>query len=288
MITVQNATPEMFEDVHSLFLGFVNPGMGKEDWRRMLFQYPWKAENERRGYVLRDEERAVGFLGTIFSVRQIEGKKEQICNLSSWIVLEPYRTRSLSLLAPVSGLDEHTIVCSTPCPAVCRLFTRIGYQTLEDRMLVLPPLATVRELCGLRGAAMTTDEEEMRSELTGEVLRCFEDHRGSLGAHLLIRRGGRSCWATATLKHRSGFRFAMVQHISDPALFWECLPLAKLGFFKALRAPALAVDSRFAEGAAPLGLSFRLKTPRLYRPAHGALRPAQVDGLYSEQMGLRQ
>jgi hypothetical protein len=98
MITVQNATPEMFEDVHSLLLGFVNPGMGKEDWRRMLLQYPCKA----------------------------------------------------------------------------------------------------------------------------------------------------------------------------------------------LRAPALAVDSRFAEEAAPLGLSFRVKTSRLYRPAHGALRPAHVDGLYSEQMGLRQ
>ena len=289
MICVQSATPAMFEDVYRLLLGFENPRMSKEDWRRMLFQYPWKAEEESRGYVLFNDARAVGFIGTIFSAREIEGRTERFCHLSSWIVLPEHRSRSLSLLASVARLDGYTVVCSTPSPTAARLFRRFGHRTLDEKVLVLPPLAGARELCGLFRASMTTRESEVRAGLTGEALRCFDDHRGSLGAHVLLRRGGRTCWATATLTRRRGIRFASVRHISDRQLFWECLPLAKLGFLKALGAPALAVDARFAEGRhVPFAVPYRLATPQLYRPAHEALRPALVDGLYSELMGLRQ
>lgn len=288
MITVQNATPSMFEDVHAILREFHNPSMGKEDWRRMLFQYPWPAEDDNRGYVLLDGARVVGFLGTIFSTREIHGRKERFCNLSSWIVLEPYRARSLSLLAPIIRLGSHTIVSATPSPATHRLFVRTGHRTLEDRVMLIPPLATWPELGSLPRATMTTDDAEVRAELTGEARRCFDDHRGTIGASLLLRRDGRTCWATATLKRRSGFRFAFIQHLSYPKLFWECLPLAKLGFLKALRAPTLAVDARFATGYhVPFSLSWRLTTPRLYRPAREDIRPELVDGLYSELMGLR-
>lgn len=289
MITVKNATPAMFEDVHELLVEFRNPNMGKEDWRRMLFQYPWPAEDENRGYVLFDGARAVGFIGTIFSTRELNGKQERFCHLSSWIVREAYRSRSLALLSPIIRMSSHTIVCDTPSPTAHRLFTRLGHRTLEDRVLLLPPFATWPELGSLRRASMTTDPAEVRAELAGEERRCFDDHRGSVGVHLLIRHRGRACWATATLKRRSGFRFAFVQHVSDPTLFWECLPLFKLGFLKALRAPTLAIDARFAEGhQVSFSMSWRLTTPRLYRPAHDEIRPAHVDGLYSELMSLRE
>jgi hypothetical protein len=289
MISVQSATPAMFEEVYRLFLGFGNPKMSKEDWRRMLFQYPWKAEEESRGYVLFDDEKAVGFIGTIFSARELEGKTERLCHLSSWVVLPEYRSRSLSLLASVARLDGYTVVSSTPSPTAARLFGRFGHRTLDEKVLVLPPLAGARELCGLFRASMTTNENEVRAGLTGEALRCFEDHRGSLGAHLLLRRGGRSCRATATLMRRRRIRFASVRHMSDRELFWECLPLAKLGFLKALGAPAPAVDARFAEGRhVPFAVPYRLATPQLYRPTHEAPRPALADGRYSELMGLRQ
>jgi hypothetical protein len=288
MISVQSATPAMFEDVHRLLLGFDNPRMSKEDWRRMLFQYPWKAEEPRRGYVLFDDAKAVGFIGTIFSTREIEGKTERFCHLSSWIVLPEYRSRSLALLASVARLDGYTVVSSTPSETSSRLFRRFGHRTLDDTVLILPPLAGPRELVNLVHASMTTRESEVRAELTGEARRCFDDHRGSLGAHLLLRRRGRSCWATATVTRRRGVRFASVRHLSDPQVFWDCLPLAKLGFLKTLGAAALAVDARFAEGRhVPLAVSHRLGTPLLYRPAHEGVRPAMVDGLYSELMGLR-
>ena len=289
MISVQSATPAMFEDVHRLLLGFDNPRMSKADWRRMLFQYPCKAEEASRGHVLLDGANAVGFIGTIFSPREIEGKTERFCHLSSWIVLPEYRSRSLALLASVARLEGYTVVCSTPSETSARLFRRFGHRTLDHTVLFLPPLATARELVNLVHASMTTREDEVPAGLTGEARRCFEDHRGTLGAHVLLRRRGRSRWATATLIRRRGARFAGVRHSSDPQVFWDCLPLARLGFLETLKAPALAVDARFAEGRhVPFAVSHRRATPQLYRSAHEGVRPALGDGLYSELMGLRQ
>ncbi len=288
MNQVQEATPAMFEDVHRVLEEFDSARMRKDDWRRMLFQYPWPAENDTRGYVLLDGAKVVGFAGTIFSTQELNGKRERICNLSSWIVSRSHRWRCLELLSPILRLQSHTVVCSTPSPTTHSLFTRFGYQVLDDRVLLFPPLVTPRELAGLRGASVTTDSAEIRPGLSGEELRRYDDHRGSIGANILLRRGGRSCWATATVMHFKHIRFALVHHIGDRQLFWECLPLAKWGFFKALGAPALAVDSRFADGyRVPFAVTWTLSQPRLYRPLHAGVAPALVDGLYSELMGLR-
>jgi hypothetical protein len=288
MSNVQEATPAMFEDIQRLFVGFDNPRMHKDDWRRMLFHYPWPAERDARGYVLFDGAEAVGFIGTIFSTRELNGKQEPICNLSSWIVAESHRARWMELLSPVVRLGSHTVIGSTPSPVVHRLFMKLGYRVLEDRVLLLPPLATPSEIAGLRGASMTTDPDEIHAALSGEERRCFDDHRAAGGAHILLRRGGRACWVMATVMHLKHLRFALVQHIGDRQLFWDCLPLAKWGFLKALGAPALAVDARFTEGRrVPFVVTWRLSQPRIYRPRHEGIAPALVDGLYSELMGLR-
>lgn len=288
MTEIEKATPAMFEDVHRLLVGFENPYMTKDDWRRMLFHYPWSAEEAERGYALFDGKELVGFIGTIFSAREIDGKMERFCNLSSWIVLPKYRARSLELLIATQELTSHTLLAFTPAAVTQKIMARLGYRQLEDRVLLLPPLATLRELVGLGGVSVTANLDEIRAELSGVELRAFDDHQATIGAHILLRRGEETCWAVATPLLKKHIRFAHVHHLSNPRLFWECLPLAKWGFLKAMRAPALAIDARFAEGYdLPPLLSLSMRQPRLYRPSHGDLRPASIDGLYSELMGLR-
>ncbi len=287
MIEIKKAALGTFEDAYPLLHRFRNPSMGREDWRRMLFAYPWPAGDEPRGYIMYDEGVAVGFIGTIFSVRVVHGRRERFANVSSWIVLESHRSSSLTLLAPILRLKSHTVVNTTPSPAAYEIFTACGYQQLEDRVLLLPPLATPRELLGLRHASMTTVPEEVRADLAGEERRYFDDHQRSRAGHILLRRGGRCCWAVATpMRFKRVLRFALVQHASDWQLLWECLALAKWGFFKALGIPALAVDSRFAEGQS-VGPALKVRQRRLYRPARRDIGPRCVDGLYSELMGLR-
>ena len=54
------------------------------------------------GYILfENKKKIVGFLGTIFSKRQISKKTINHCYLHSWIVDNKFRTQSFRLLIPI-------------------------------------------------------------------------------------------------------------------------------------------------------------------------------------------
>src|ERR1700691_3014527 len=130
---------EAFEDVYPLFGGFPTKSMSKEDWRRMLFAYPW-SDNPKRGFALYVDGQAVGFLGTIFSARELAGRMERVCSLSSWIVLPEHRDASIKLVTPILRLKDHTILNPTPSPVAYEIFKKLGFVPLESERLILPPV----------------------------------------------------------------------------------------------------------------------------------------------------
>src|SRR5512145_1520818 len=110
MTRVEPAFRHDFEDVVPLLEEFPGQRLPREAWYRMLFEPPWPTPDDRRGYVLRDDGRVVGFLGTISCTREIRGRRERFCNLSSWIVRDSHRGASLQLVLPVLADREQTIV----------------------------------------------------------------------------------------------------------------------------------------------------------------------------------
>ena len=94
----------MFDDIHALLAGFDAEHMSREDWRHMLFEHGWRAQNDPYGYVLSEQGRLAGFIGTLYSRQTIRGRQRRFCNLSSWIVNKEHRLHGLRLLARV--LDE--------------------------------------------------------------------------------------------------------------------------------------------------------------------------------------
>ena len=89
---------------------------------------------------LRDGDRVVGFIGTIWSVREIGGKTERFCNLSSWITLPEYRNHSLQLFKAVMELRDCTITCHTPAGPLYPLYRRFGFSDLETKLRIIRPL----------------------------------------------------------------------------------------------------------------------------------------------------
>lgn len=285
MAEVRRATPGSFEEVLPLLLRFGNTRMQREDWRRMLFDLPWRPEEEHRGFTLHDGAKTVGFLGTLFSAREIRGRRERFCHLSCWIVDEAYRSESMKLVFPVLSMRSHTVVNDSPSPTAHEIFSSLGYRPFEDRRLLLPQ-PSPRALLGSFGAEVTSDPDEVRAGLTGESARLFDEHRGCKAAmSLLVRKGARRSWVLATTVRRRGVPMASVQHASDWDVFWEHLALVEWAFLRLGRV-GLAVDGRFAEGRRPLCLVRPLTEPRLYRPAHPGMAPRDVDGLHSEMVGL--
>ncbi len=287
-IEVRSVGPEAFEEIAPLLDTLPAGAMSKEDWRWILFRYPWAARPPC-GWALYAGGRAVGFIGAVFSARPLQGRMEKFLSPSCWVVLEQHRYAGALLLRPMLALADHTIVALSPSPATYKVFARVGMRPLESEQLVLPPIPRPAEAARALRGSFTVDPAEIRAELAADERRLHEDMVTSpVARHALLRRDGRRCYVVATPSRKWNVPYADVQYIGDREFFWEHRILAHAALTRAMGAAglALAVDRRFLVGRPP-PLAQRMNMPRLYRPAKDDITPAMIDGLYSEYMGIR-
>ena len=281
-LEVRAVGAESFDDIAPLFDLFENRKMSREDWRAMLFTYPWW-EGAERGFALYANGVAVGFLGTIFSRRNIDGRDETFCNASCWVVREAYRSASILLLKPVLAMRDRTIVNWTPTERSYEIFAKLGFRPLESESLLLPPLATPWSFRGSVeiepdrvAAALSEPERSIQRDLAS---------RPNV-RHIVLRDGDRTCYVVATRRLVKGFPIADVHYVGDNDFFWKHRGLAITAFLRAFGAIGMAIDKRFA-GERNRRIAIRRPAMRLYRPTDPETPPEAIDGLFSETMTLR-
>ena len=280
---VEEATEADCERILPILAGFNNAALGPERWRR-LFDYSWPAPTRSRGFLLRDGDRVGGFFGTIWSERVIEGKREVLCNLTSWITLPEYRNSSLLLFKAVVELPDCTITCHTPAGRIYPLFKRFGFEDLETKLRILLPVPSWN-LSGVLRFRATTDLERMPAILEGSDREVFLAHKPYPCGHLLVHGPDGYCYMIFTKTKGRRASFAHLQYISNRDVFRRALDLIKLRLFLATGTPFVMIDERLVRGMEiPHSREVALGRPYVCRSA--TLRPEQIDNLYSEMILL--
>jgi hypothetical protein len=276
MIRIERATSADFEPVLPLLDHFENPAITREHWRTLFFP-PWPCDDDLRGFVLRDGEKAVGFFGAIPSERMIDGRRERFANLTSWITLSEYRNHSIRLFQAVAAIENRTLTCLTPLPSIHPLYKRFGFQDLESKLRILLPAPSPR---ALRFHA-TADENKIARLAMGTAREVFEAHRGAACRHLLVHRGERQCLVVFSRRQGRRRHFARVHGITDREFFVEAIESIRWRLMFAARAMLVMIDARWLQGAAPAwSRESGLAQLPVYRSA--TLRADQIDHLYSE------
>ncbi len=294
MIELRTVGADAFEEILPLLLLFRNRRMSREDWRRMLFDYPW-ADDSPRGFAIFDGGRAVGFLGTIYATRLLAGRREKVCNFSSWIVEEPYRGASAMLMRKmVKELGGLTLMGHTPHPTTIGVFTLLGFRPFEQESLLLFPVPGLRSATSLLQGTIALGPAMPLDALDEEERRIVQDTAPYPHAcSALLQRGGRRCLLVARLERPQEIRFprgvrtADLLYVGDRDFFWENRELAHLAFLRGLGTAAVSIDLRLAEGRRIPG-AIRIPRPRLYRPSRPEISPMELDGLYSELLMLQE
>ena len=103
---------------------------------------PACGENVEKGWILKDGQQIVGFLGNVPSLFQFNGEKTLVYNTTMWEVLPEYRNKSMQLLFSFLKAAKNTIFfCTTPSDEVEKILNRLKFQTLprdvNDRSVVL-------------------------------------------------------------------------------------------------------------------------------------------------------
>jgi len=283
MLKVEKLDSSQFDEVKGLLAGF--PGRWTEDdWRR-IFDYRWDKEENYCGLVLKDQDTPVGFLGLIFSRKQIGPNVEKFCNITSWIVKEEYRSRALALIFPILAMKDYTITDLSPSSKVHQLQNKLGFDDLDTACRILLPFGRRLSQPNIENLEIATNKIEIEKGLQGEHLRIFRDHKIYNCLHLLVHHQNKYCYITFSKLKRKRIRFAHVHYISDPALFSRAYPKIRKAINTAANSKLVFIDSRHVKNMRlPVSITLPFRSPRQYRSS--SLKPEQIDNLYSEVMLL--
>src|SRR5688572_15132362 len=180
MPTIRKATPDDFEYVYPLFNGFQAPRPSKEEFQQ-LFIPRWGSDESYVGFILEENGEAIGYLGTLFSRRDINGRKEKFCNLCTWIVKEEYRSEGLPLLFQVLRMKDVTVTNFTG-NRVASILRKFDFQVLDKTIKILLPFPAFGDGCEL-----IFDYSRIATLLDAPDRRVFEDHRDSKYSFIALR-----------------------------------------------------------------------------------------------------
>jgi hypothetical protein len=187
MTTVRKALAEDFEAVLPLLLHF---NADAEKWKALFFNH-WQHQEDYYGFVLTDGDRIVGFLGAIFSSREINGRKEKFCNLSTWIVDEHYKKHGLSLFLPVLELEDYTVTNFSSAEKTYIISKKLGFEDVEFNLQYVFPFPRFGFKDNIK---LEYSLPRICQILHGPDLRIFEDHIKFDCHHILITRGEEYCY----------------------------------------------------------------------------------------------
>lgn len=280
IVRVEKVSIDDFEKVYPLLLDFNNTRITKSQWKNLFIDY-WNFQPEYCGYKLVHGDEVVGFIAYIISRKIVNGKEENFCNISSWIVKMEYRSNSIDLLYPLLDMKDYTIISFTPTPGAYKVEKTLFKLKILDRFEVIIPALPVLSAVWKKKIKVITHPMELSQYLLAHEKKIFQDHSKFDCKHLIITSNRGNLYLIFRKTFKRHMPFAKLYFVSNLELFLHYLDEIRFRVPLTLKTVGIVVDSRFLENKR---ISFsKNKTfymPMLYRSDH--LLPHEVDYLYSE------
>jgi len=278
MVTVKKATGKDVDKLLPLLFELDSINQTQEEWQS-LFKFHWDDNQNYFGYVMYDGDKAVGFLGLLFSRRVVNNKPSKFCNISSWIVKKEYRRQSLHLLLPVLELENHTITVLTCNTGTYFITKKLGFIDLEIGQRIILPLPFLPK--SKPSINIIFDHLEIEKLLKGETLKIYHDHRNLNCFHILICGPKGICYLVGARTIKKNIPWAHIHYISDHQVFSSYVSAVSGRLCWQAKVAGLLVDERLLQGEAVFhSIHFSLPNPRVYKS--DTLKSEDIDLLYSE------
>jgi hypothetical protein len=188
-----------------------------EQWAQ-AFRQEWGVARPNSGFVVRDQGRIVGGIGAIYAERIIRGRPERFCNITSWCVLDAYRTQSMRLAMAVVSQPGYHFTDLTPTEVVSKTLQFLKFKPMNERHAVWPNFPW--PLSRLAGVRVIADPNGIEAALSASDAKVFRDHRHLPWLrHAAVGRPGAYCHVVWKPNRLRGVPGAMVLAFSDAELF---------------------------------------------------------------------
>lgn len=278
MSTIRKAAPDDFDFVYPLFSGFQEPRPYKEEFQQ-LFVPRWGSDETYVGFILEENGEAVGYLGTLFSIREINGRKEKFCNLNCWIVREEYRSEGLSLLFQVLRMKDVTITNFTG-NRVAAILKKFDFKVPDETLKILLPIPALSNGCEL-----IFDSSRIAPYLDEHDHRVFDDHREFKYPFVLLKaKEGVSLICYKKVK-RKRLPVLEVHYLSGRDVFLKHIRHVLPSLCIRTRAVGLMLGEHFLfDVSLPFSITIPQRQLRLFRSKTVAIE--EMDTMYSEMQIL--
>lgn len=261
----------------------LNPNVAASAWASAFCQ-DWGVTKPNNGFLIRDERGAiVGGIGAIYAAYPVHSKLEQFCNITSWMVLDAYRTQSMRLAMTLVSQPGFHFTDLSPTAVVEQSLRFLKFKPMNELRTVLFNLPTPHQR--LAGARVVHDITRLEQVLDAASAKVYRDHRnfpwlqfcavGQGGEHSLV------VYKRATLKKLPS---AEIIGFTNPDVFLRYLPLLGCYFFSfgmvSTRVESRLLPRRPAWPHVEVG-GYR---NRVFRS--DVLTEADIQNLYSEYVAL--
>ena len=263
MVSLQPVDLSFFPQIYPL-LQKIDSQLSEAEWYS-LFTQPWHQPEDYCGYGLFDGSAMVGFLGLIFSQRNIDGQVENFCNLTSWFIEEAYRGHAISMMLPLRKLKNYTITDLSPTERVAAISKKLGFQELDTKITALPNV--LGKIQVNKKLKFTRDLAAIQSKLNSAEKLLLEDHRScSRCHHLLAEVESKHCYIIFTIVKNAKSPYYQIQYLSNPELFARYSLAIRQGIAAIDKFLLVLVDRRLLQGKKPtLCFDLPVEVCKLYK-----------------------
>lgn len=261
----------------------LNPSHPADVWAD-AFRQDWGGEKPNNGFLIRDAAgKLVGGIGAIYAAYPVRGQRLKFCNITSWMVLDAYRTQSMRLAMAVINQPGYVFTDLSPTAVVEQSLKFLKFQPMNEARTVLFNLPAPQQR--LLGAGVVSDPARLEAVLDAASLQVYRDHRQFPWLRFLAVGKGNArslvVYKRATLKNLPS---AEIVGFTHPDVFLRYLPL--LGCHFLLHGLfTTRVENRLLPGR-PAWPHTELKGYRNKVFRGDGVSEADVQNLYSEYVAL--
>ena len=279
MPNIRKAVADDFDYVYPLFSGFQEPRPSKEEFKQ-LFMPHWGSDESYVGFILEENNQAVGYLGTLFSLREINGRNEKFCNLCTWIVKEEYRSEGLPLLFQVLRMKDVTVTNFTG-NRVASLLMKFDFKVLDKTLRILFPFPAFADGCEL-----IFEHSRISPLLNPRDRRVFDDHRDFKYSFVALKASDEVALICFNKVKRKRMPVLEVHYLSRRKTFLKHIRHVLPSLCIRTGAVGLMIGEHFlGEGPIPFSVTIPQRQMRLFRSK--TVTSQEMDTMYSELQLLR-
>lgn len=249
------------------------------EWESEL-HVDWQPDRPNYGFVLKDNNRIVGGIGTFYKDRIVHGKIEKICNITSWCVLDTHRQHSMRLAMTVINQLGYSFTDFSPTKNVGATLQFLNFISLDERQAVILNLPWFT----FNNVTVLHQTDNIKQSLKDSALQIYEDHATFPWLnHVLVGKPNNWCHVIYKKSMFKGLPASSIIYLSDKELFNQYFPqLSSHLFFKGYMSSH--VECRFIKHPPRLSAIRSGFNQKLY--LSNTLNKEDIDYLYSEVMAL--